>query len=76
MLLLSSLFNNIFYTYGIKKDDCINLADTTCIKSRWELFCNNLLNVHQSSSLRKSISYIDDPSLLAVELTIGKLKKP
>ena len=66
--------------YIRKKDDCTIVADTTSILSRWELFYINLLFVNHSVSHEGSEVYtaepdIPDPSLIEVELAIGKLKR-
>ena len=61
--------------YVIKKHDGTIVADTTCILSRWEQFCSNLLNINQSTSLEGSELHTAEPdipvsNLLEVEPTI------
>jgi hypothetical protein len=63
----------------IKDENCNLLADHKSVLNRWKNFFNQVLNVHEVHNVRQMDIYmaeplIQEPSLVKVEIAIGKLK--
>jgi hypothetical protein len=65
----------LILNYNIKDENGNPLADSQCFLKRWKTFSNQVLNVRGVHDVRQTAEpLVPDPSLVEVEITIGKLE--